>query len=214
MKTAFASLFVLPILFVFAVSSSAQAAGNATVLTAGLPGGVKIEWLDLEHIRVDVVSQPGYLLLLKNRSYHVANVGGQMVSTNLQLLARLIGPENLPEPPQTAADAKEIISIRTQGYSHSVANIRGEIYDVTWIAQDGQRHNDVALLSKNITSIEFTHVLRHVARVLSRVADKPNRDVLGSVLAQRNLGVLHFGDQLHVESLSGATPPMAIFALP
>jgi len=207
MKYLFAGL-----LFLLAVP--AQAAGSATVLATGVPGGLTIEWLDINHIRVDVKSQPGYLLLLKKNSYHIANIGGQKVATSLPVLARLVGPKNLPKPPQTAANATKIISMNTSGAVFSVANIDGKIYDVTWADKAGLRHTEVAVLTSNATAIEFTKVLRRVGNVLSEVAEIENSDALGRYLEQRQLGLLHFSDQLRVKSLFGATPPISAFALP
>ncbi len=192
----------------------AQAAGSATLITTGLAGGVRLDWLDIDHIRVDVRNQPGHLLLLKNRSYHVASIGGQPVATPLTVLARLIGPQNLPRPPQTAANAREVLSIKSDGYTFNVANIDGKIYDITWTDNAGGEHTDLAVLTKNATATELTRVLRRVANVLSRVAQIENSDVLGRTLEDRGLGLLHFADQLRVKSLSGASPPVSAFALP
>jgi hypothetical protein len=95
--------------------------------------------------------------------------------------------------------------------------VRGEVHLLTYTDEQGQRHSDEMVLTNNATLGEMN--LAMAAFSLSMVEAMGQKQAEGAKaisaeLQRRNFGLLRYGNDYRVISLSKSTPPASRFVLP
>ena len=180
-----------------AVLAAAQAtvrAGDRTLTVA----------FDGPDARVDVsgVAQ-GYFLLRDGRLYTVLRMNGTPMAMDAQAAAGLLGSLAWKPSPQMI---DSLTAHEPTGEHQTVAGRAGEVYEVSYRDLEGRDRSGKGVLGDQPEVRELTQVLAAIAQRLQTASQAPAQgmeQVVGA-LDDRGLGVLSYGSEFRVETLTVA----------
>ncbi|ANJ66889.1 hypothetical protein A9404_05410 [Halothiobacillus diazotrophicus] len=204
--------FQAAVLFFFSVPVWA---GGQAVLQSGQGSQAEqaqLAWLDDEHLRMDITHPPAEILLRSGHLYAITQVGGVPVVANvgnLDQMAQILGQGNRLHGQIDRKLARSVASFKATGQHEVVAGIRGEVYRVVWQDAQGKEHTDQAVLTTNPTVVELTRALQNLGAAANKGGDARSAEVI-----RRGLGVLSYGRDYRLVSLSANPPAAADLDLP
>lgn len=197
-------------------------AGGTAVIGTGNAGEQATLEYDGDKIRLEAPQQGGmngYLVIDGNKAYAVSLDNGQPVVLDMASMGRMMGAmagaAGQPAMPLDAL-AGEVLELRRQDRTETVAGISGQLYQVEHVDDKGNRQTDEAVLSSDPRALELTRSMVHLSRVLTSALGQPNDalDKFSRMLLDDNLGLLRMGQDMRLISLSGQTPAAERFVLP
>lgn len=216
---------------VFALSLALTASGPAFAdgtarFTSPTPEGVKtmeMAWLDPDTMRISPGTPETYMLVRDGKLYSVTSAGGMGVQVfDLGALGEMAGSmsggaagamggqmNDQSMAHLTPEMADEVIALEATGRSEEIAGIQGELYEMSWIDDEGARHTDQMVLTDDPLAIEMGEAFSAMAAAASGEVDPRHQAV-----AERGLGILRYGEAFIIESLTDEAPPAAAFELP
>ncbi|WP_163574138.1 hypothetical protein [Halomonas faecis] len=174
---------------------------------------VEVSWAG-DDLRMDFPdqSQAGFMLLKDGKGYMVSDMQGQTVimeMAKLREMAEGMAGDAGAETPMADEQASEVNSLEATGETETVAGVEGELYRMSWTDKAGNRHDNELVLSDDARVRELSAGFDAYQQSMTGEAD-----AVAAALAERELGLLRFGDRFRLTSLSGESPDTARFELP
>ena len=176
----------------------ASAAGYATI-SLGQGSKMKVEWRDASTARFDLGTN-AYSILRNGKLYMVT--GGRVMSADM--LKHMGRDKNQLSDAQAMQHGKP--SLKGPLGSETIAGIRGNVYKLTFGGRTGE-----VVLTDNPLVKQLTRVWIAYASSMGG-----NSMVSAKVMRQmfNNKGELRSGNNFHLVSINGNTPPASDFVLP
>jgi hypothetical protein len=200
------------------VSLAAMAGGTATLESGGnAKGTMKLYWSG-GSLKLVPEGEPGYMVVRDNKVYAVSQVQGRTMVVDMAAMAAMAKGMNKQAggaaPEMTGDDIATLDSREATGGKETVAGIQGEVYNVTWTDGNGKQHSDQTVLSDDPRVVDMTRSFHAMASAMRTTMGKDGPDPMGQELLDRGLGMLRFGDDMKLTSISGDTPAASEFELP
>lgn len=203
-----------PVVFMLTLPTLVLAGGQATIKTAGTATEpLRLSWRNDAVMRMNIPEQPGYILVRNSSAYAVTSMNGQTVVMDLSSMATMMAGI-AQSYGITGGQAVNVFSIDPTGQKETVAGMEGEIYRVNWSDMNGDKRTDPAVLSANPSVVEMSNAFINFAATNAQAMGQPNADAISRMLLDRELGILRFGDQFRVMTISDEALPEAEFSLP
>jgi len=195
-----------------ATALPALADGQATMEsgTAENHATVNVSWSG-DSLRMDFPgqAQAGFLLLKDDKGYMVSEMQGQTVIMEMAKLKAMAEGMGGADPAIANQQASEVTSLEATGETETVAGLEGDVYQLTWVDKAGTAHTDELVLSDNVQIRELSAGFDAYQQ---SVTGEP--DAIAAALAERELGLLRFGDRFRLTALSTESPASERFTLP
>lgn len=206
-----------------ATSTSLWAGGAATLETSseGKSSQTTVEYDGKGSLRMDGTgsAQNGYLLVRDNKAYSVVVNGGTPMVIDLASTMKMLGglAKNGSSEGATAGnEVARFVSLDKTGASESVAGISGNVYNLTFVDDEGQQKTESLVLSKDSRARELTKALTMMGKQMAKAAGVPEPEGTAKMYAEidgTKQGVLRYGSDFRVASFGGE-PSSSRFALP
>lgn len=187
-------------------------AGGQAVIRSGAPNGqqqINIAW-DGDRIRLDMLNQNGYMLVLDGKGYSVSNAAGHLMVMDLSSLPQPGGSitqyDGKDPIPETIA---QITRLENTGREETIAGIEGEVYEMAWIDGQGNAHEGDAVL----TDHDLVQEMQEAFWAFSRAISKQD-EAIGTRLRDEGLATLRVKQDFVVEEIRPKTRPAEDFELP
>lgn len=190
-------------------------AGGQAVLQSGSGShaeNAQLAWLDAEHLRMDISRPPAEILLRQGRLYAITQVAGVPIVAdvaNIDQMAQILGQGGHFSGQIDRKLARSVQSFQATGRHEIVAGVRGEIYRIVWRDAQGAEHTDQAVLSNSPAVVELTRALQNLGVAAHKGGDARSAEVI-----RRGLGVLRYGHDYRLISVSSRRPSESDLALP
>ncbi|WP_163559358.1 hypothetical protein [Halomonas sp. NO4] len=171
---------------------------------------MEVSWAG-DNLRMDFPGQPqaGFMLLKEGKGYMVSEMQGQTVIMEMAKLKAMAEGLGGNDAAIAGQQASEVNTLEASGETETVAGIEGEVYQLTWTDKAGNRHEDELVLSDDTRVRELSAGFDAYQQSMT---DEP--DAIAVALAERELGLLRFGDRFRLTSLSDESPDASRFELP
>ncbi len=205
-----------------ATSTSLWAGGTATLETSSDSKSYQstVEYDGKGSLRMDGgAQQSGYLLVRDNKAYSVVTEGGSPMVLDLSSTMKALGGLAKQGSSQGATAGNEVvrfISLEKTGASETVAGISGNVYNLTFVDDEGRQRTESLVLSKDSRARELTRALTVMGKQMAKAAGVPEPEGTAKMYAEidgTNQGVLRYGSDFRVTSFGGE-PASSRFALP
>lgn len=185
------------------------AGGTATIEANGETS--KLHWQDNGNLRMGLGQADGYLIVRQGTPYTVINRGGTPMvmdmSGMLKAFASMGGKSAHDKSPFGSID-----TVTATGKSETVADIKGDIYQITVTDADGKTQTMEAVLTTDPMVQEMTHA--YMAGIQTMLGtDDMTRNFLDKLPADKR-GLLRAGDDFKLVSIAGDAPAPDLFVLP
>jgi hypothetical protein len=196
------------------VTSHYALAGSADVANSD-GSSMKFEY-EGDNLRVDTgQGETSYMVVRDDHMYVVTNSDGQLMVIDINQAMGMFGGMASAAAPSVVAS--EVLSLKATGRTEQHAGITGEVYELRYVEEDGKEYQTELVLSDDPLAKAFSTAINNMAKSLSKSAGK-NYDNAANDMQQRltalDMGVLRYGDDMHVTALSGDTVKAARFELP
>lgn len=191
------------------------AAGTATIEGSAVEDGgvVKIMWQDDGAMRInaDTSSPDNHMIVRDGKMYSVFDNNGTPMVMEVGGMMKAFGAM-ANEDQDIAKDIPAgIESVEATGKRETVAGIDGQVYKVTVVNADGTKKTDEAVFSSDATATEMTRV--YLTTMLS-IFDKGEPEAFMNALPDNERGLLRYGQDYRLVSISGEAPAASQFELP
>lgn len=186
-------------------SGDDQTYGRSTIEFSG--DQVRIELMGAE--------QEGYLLMRDGSIYTVTTQGGQPFVMDLGGMMNMLGGF-MEDQATLETPISDVVTVESTGRTEQVAGITGQVYNVTYIDEDGRQVTEEVVMGRHRALRELSSTLESWSRTM---AEKMNTEVedydqtMGQLLTYGD-GVLRMGEHYHLVSIDGNEPPASRFELP
>jgi len=203
------------------VAAPSWAAGVAEIAGADPASRMRVEF-DGDRLRMQPLGSdaggPSYLIAREGKVYAVSQQDGRPMVIDVGAMMQMLGPMlRQMAPPQTFDDVGEFRSIRPLGRQETVAGIVGAVHEVVFVNREGREERKEIVLSGDRRLVEMGRAMMSMGAAFQQAlgqAPAAGGEALEQRLRERNEGVLRFGTEYRVLSLSGTTPDSARFRLP
>lgn len=164
-------------------------------------------------LRMDIEGMDAYMILRGAEIYSVTAAGGQVMVIPLSQLKNMgaaAGQETTQQDQTGVVFPQEINDMRATGETREVAGIKGDVFEVKWIDNEGAAQTDTAVLTDNALLLEHQ---KAKLRFIRAISDEPPNPLLMDMQA-RGLAALSFGDRFRVTDISDDAGPAGNFELP
>ena len=205
----------LPALAMISVPMLAMAAGTATIEGKSVEGdgAITIMWQDDGAMRInaDPSSPENYMIVREGKIYSVFNNDGTPMVMEMGGMLKAFGAiaNDLQEGGQTIPAGIE--SVEATGKTETVAGIKGHVYKVTVVNDDGTTKTDDAVFSSDANVTEMTRI--YMETMLS-IFDQSDPESFLQALPDNERGLLRYGQEYRLASISGQAPAADQFTLP
>lgn len=192
------------LIMMMGLHTGASLAGTATIMNG--KDATAIEYAD-EMLRLDT-DDDGYMIVRDNRMYVVTG------STVMDATA-MMGMFGVAMP-APAPSATHLNSLRNTGRTETIAEIRGEVWELSYVDEDGRNKTNEVVLSPDRRARELQRALALMTRALLQAAGEESHsaDLLFNEFAKRKRGVLRMGDEFQASALSAKRVAAERFDLP
>ena len=204
------------VLAAVALAAPAPAVAEGTVIyqaDAGKMGRMSMtdRWRG-EALRVDIDGVDAFMLLKGDTVYSITSAAGQVMVIPISDLAGMAGAAGAGAQAPKAGPVfpTDIGGMEATGEIRTVAGLKGEVYQVEWVDNQGTAHTSTAVLSDDARLLEHQALKMSFSRTVA--GEEPNP--LMVELDRRNLAPLSFGDRFAVVEVSGDAGPDGNFVLP
>lgn len=191
------------------------AAGTATIEGnyAENDGAITIMWQDDGTMRInaDPSSPENYMIVRDGKIYSVFSNDGTPMVMEMGGMLKAFGAiaNDLQEDGQAIPAGIE--SVEATGKSETVAGIKGHVYKVTVLNDDGTTTTDDAVFSSDAKATEMTRI--YMETLLS-IFDRGDPESFLQALPDNERGLLRYGQEYRLASISGQAPAADQFTLP
>lgn len=198
---------------VLGVCSAGALAGAADVRTSE-GGQMKFEYGGNDQLRITPDGQNGYMVARDGEIFMVTSSEGQVMVLSLSQTMGMFGPQSGAASPSTVEG--KLLSLEPTGTTETVAGIKGEVYRVRYLDQEGRERSTDMVLSDDHRAKEFQRALFTMIEAFARAAGKPTAgpEELQARLTNMNKGTLRFGEEMWVTAISDREIDSSRFVLP
>ncbi len=166
------------------------------------------------NLRVNMAQEQGSYMLANAQSlYVVTNNDGQIMVIDVQQAMSMFGGMAQAAVPDLAEVRVE--TLEATGRKETVAGIEGEVYTLNFVDQNGQAQRAELVLSPDARAVGFRDAMHRMAsRVGDMVDQQDAANLLQTRLNDKELGVLRYGQDMRVASISAGRVDPARFVLP
>ncbi len=188
--------------------------GSAWAGVAVLKSGkdvMQMEYVGDNKLRMGT-GRDGYLVHRDGKVYMVSGEPGQETVIDagaaFQMMRGMM--------PDTQPNASRVNSMQNTGRKETVAGIVGEVWSVSYVDENGKTQQSEMVLSGDKRARELRNAMHGMSRAFLKLAGKnpADADVMVNELKQRGKGILRFGDDMTVTSISGQNVASSRFDLP
>jgi hypothetical protein len=163
--------------------------------------------------------QQGYMLMRDGKMYVVSSNNGQPMVFDLGSAFRMFGSMAASATPDTA-DSR-VLSLQSTGKAETLGGIEGEVFSLRFIGPDGREQQAEMVLSKHPLAIGFRDAVQRMAMTMARSVEQESlkdeiqagEDMQGKLQAL-GMGVLRYGEDMQVRSITDTTVAAERFVLP
>ncbi len=197
------------------MSLSAWAGGTAVLKSDadGRSQTMRVDYLG-DKLRFDVDGEAQTHMVMRDGKMYA--VTGQTV-IDMSGMAQMFGQQAAANPGEMGSDVERLIGLHATGRTETVAGLRGEVHVLEYVDAKGKKRTEEVVLSNNARAWELTQAMERMARTFSASAGvdkRPGETELWKQLNGKRAGVLRYGSQMTVVSLSGKNPSSSRFELP
>ncbi len=195
------------------VYSIGTLAGAADVRTSE-GGQMKFEYRGGDQLRITTDGQNGYMVTRNGEIFMVTQSEGQVMVMSLSQTLGMFGAQAGAASPSTVEG--KLLSLEPTGGTETVAGIKGEVYRVRYLDQEGQERTTDLVLSDDRRAREFQRALFTMINGFAGAAGKTMEgpEELQARLTKMNKGTLRFGEQMWVTAISDREIDPSRFVLP
>lgn len=191
------------------------AAGTATIAGSSIEddGVIKVMWQDDGAMRInaDASSPDNHLIVRDGKMYSVFDNDGTPMVMEVGGMMKAFGAMASDDQDIAKNIPAGIESVEATGKRETVAGIDGQVYKVTVINADGTKKTDEAVFSSDATATEMTRV--YLTTILS-IFDKGEPETFMNALPDNERGLIRYGQDYRLVSISGEAPAADQFELP
>ncbi len=166
-----------------------------------------------DQLRIDMNQENSYMLVRGEQVYAVTDNDGEVMVIDVKQTLSMFG--NMAQAAIPDMAAVNVESLDATGRRETVAGIQGEVYNLTFTDHEGNRQQAELVLSSDRRAMGFRDAVHRMASTMSSMlAQQGTHDRLQSQLAAQNLGVLRYGEDMRVTSISETQVADARFVLP
>lgn len=198
-----------------ALAASPLTFAGKAVVTSRDGGSADFEYAD-GMLRVGSnQSQNSYMLLRDGTMYVVSLEGDQPMVFNASSMMKGMAQRTTQMAPATLNS--EFVSLEDTGRDETIAGMNGDVYLLTYLEDNGKEQTEEMVLSTDARAREFRDALFSMSSIAEDLAGEEameqGRD-LKTRMDDMNVGVLRFGQEMTVTSITGETIPAERFELP
>ncbi|MES0873901.1 hypothetical protein [Sinimarinibacterium thermocellulolyticum] len=166
-------------------------------------------------LRMDVPQQDGnYMIMRDGKIYSVTEQNGQPMVIDMSGMGKMLGGIAQQSMASVNQDVDQFISLSDTGRTETVAGISGKVHVLTYV-DDGERKTEEIVLSNDKNLREMSDSMMLVSETMAKAFGVQIPEGSKRMSAElKGQGVLRFGTQYKLVSLSGSTPPPSRFTLP
>lgn len=210
----------LSIALVLASTPAAWAGGTAVIQGAASNESISLEY-EAGKIRLEGgpgMAAAGYMLVDEGRAYAVSLEGGQPRVIDMAVMGKMMGVmAGMGGQQLSISDlVGEIIDLRPLNRTETLAGISGQLYSLKYKAGQGQVRSDELVLSSDPRALELTRALLQLERSMAQMVGQTAASdaVVEALQLGSAQGILRFGNDMRLVSLSDASPDASRFQLP
>lgn len=210
----------LSIALVLASTPAAWAGGTAVIQGAASNESISLEY-EAGKIRLEGgpgMAAAGYMLVDEGRAYAVSLEGGQPRVIDMAVMGKMMGVMAGMGGQQLAISdlVGEIIDLMPLNRTETLAGISGQLYSLKYKTGQGQVRSDELVLSSDPRALELTRALLQLERSMAQMVGQTAASdaVVEALQLGSAQGILRFGNDMRLVSLSDASPDASRFQLP
>lgn len=194
-------------------------AGGVAVIESGIDPGHGRSTIEFsgDQIRMELTGAEldGYLLMRDGSVYTVTTQGGQPFVMDLSAMMNMLGGF-MEDQTSLEAPISDLVTVESTGRTEQVAGISGQVYNVTYIDDDGRQVTEEVVIGNHPALRALTRSLESWSRTM---AERLNTEVadydetMGQLLTYGD-GILRLGSHYRLVSIDGNAPPASRFELP
>jgi len=161
----------------------------------------------------------GEMIFRDGKVYAVVSNGGTPMVMEMGGMMKMMG--NMAKQQGLSADTYQDVNryygLQATGKAETVGGVRGEVYRLDYENGQGQRESKEVVLSSHVAARDMAESMMAFGSVMAEsasVIEPEGSKQLQAELTRKKLGVLRFGQEFRVLSLSSKTPPASSFVLP
>ncbi|EED35690.1 conserved hypothetical protein [Luminiphilus syltensis NOR5-1B] len=162
-------------------------------------------------------STDAYMVVRDGNMYSVVDTGDGMMVMDAGAMMKQLGNSGMLPTDWNSDLAGELLSFEDTGKKETVAGIRGDVYEARFRDEDGEERLETLVLSSDPRVQEYTQAMGQMMAFATSIAPEASReksDDFMQRLTAMDAGVLRFGDDMRVSTISGETVPADRFELP
>lgn len=210
----------LSIALALACAPAAWAGGTAVIQAADSGDSIRLEY-EGGKVRLNGgpgVAANGYMLVDEGSVYVVSLEEGQPKVMDMAVMGKMMGTMAGLGGQQLSINdlIGEVTELQPLNRTEEVAGISGQLYRLEYQTAQGQVRSDELVLSSDPRALEFTRALLQLERSMAQMVGQPSaQDALVERLQLGvKQGVLRFGSDMRLVSLSDTSPDASRFQLP
>ena len=158
---------------------------------------------------------PSYMVVRDNNLYMVTNSDGNIMVIDAGQAWSMVGGLAGSATPDMVSNA--VVSLEATGKTEEHAGIEGEVYQLRYRDDKGAVRETELVLTDDPRARAFSDAMQRFAATVTRTMGQEYQAVTNDMqgrLAALNKGVLRYGDDMTVKSLSAETVDPSRFELP
>lgn len=161
----------------------------------------------------------GEMIFRDGKVYAVVNNEGTPMVMEMGGMMKMVG--NIAKQQGGGTDAYNDVGryhgLTPTGRNETVGGARGEVYRLDYTTQAGQRETTEVVLSSNVAARDMTASMTVFGAAMAQasgIVEPEGARQLQAEIIGKKMGVLRYGDEFRVTSISSQTPPAGNFKLP
>jgi hypothetical protein len=195
-------------------------AGGKAVIEAGSGSDRTQSSIEFDgaRMRMDVQGQAeAYMIMRDGKIYSVSSQDGQPLVIDMAGMGKMLGGMAQQSIASADQNVNEFVSLTDAGRNETVAGINGRVHVLTYVDDNGQRRSEEIVLAKDQRLREMSESLDLMSKTMAQIfgvkvpdgSYRMNQEIMG-----KGNGVLRFGNEYRLVSISSNTPSAARFELP
>jgi hypothetical protein len=195
-------------------ASNSAFAGSATVKSA--EGELSTFEYNETMLRVSIPQGDGYLVVRDNSIYSVMQADGRTLVIDASSAMKGMGSAIAQATPSDFN--AEVVSLEKTGRSETIAGIKGDVYDLRFVDEDGKEQNEELVLSDDSRALDFRDALFLMMGAAVQALDidetTDGAKVMRNQLEALDAGILRYGGDLTLTRIDGDSVDPERFTLP
>jgi hypothetical protein len=196
------------------LSHSASLLAGAADVRSSDGGSMKFEYAGTDKLRINMADGANYMVVKENQIYVVADNEGQIMVFNMNQAMSMFGGMASSATPQTVEG--KLLSLKATGRSETVAGIKGEVYMARFIDHEGEERTTDMVLARDPRAVDLQRAMFGMVTSMAKSSGKETKgaDEMQQKLMDMNMGVLRYGEDMWVTTISDRKIDDARFVLP